>query len=96
MKTVLKIPHKPAPADPEWLLKAHSGRKMDPIEIEQYLVYKFDLDHKKLLQDRQMEGIPGFGSIGSVIRNYHYLKKDCMHSFRSCGSRYNRAAYFTP
>ena len=49
MKTYLKIPYQRAPEDPSWLQKAHSGRKMDPIELEEYLLYKFDLDHKKLL-----------------------------------------------
>ena len=49
MKTYLKIPYQRAPEDPSWLQKAHSGRKMDPIELEEYLLYKFDLEHKKLL-----------------------------------------------
>jgi hypothetical protein len=40
---------------------------MDPIELEEYLLYKFDLDHKKLLQDKQYDGIPGYGSIAKAI-----------------------------
>lgn len=43
-----------------------------------------------------MEGVPGFGSISTVIRKYHYLKKDCLHSFMNCGSRYNRAVFAGP
>jgi len=42
MKTIWKIPYKRAPVDPEWLMKFHSGRKMDPIEIEEYYRHKYE------------------------------------------------------
>ena len=45
MKTKLKIPFEPAPLDPSWLLKAHSGRRMDAIEVEQYMAYAYELEH---------------------------------------------------
>ena len=35
-KTYLRIPFKRAPEDPEWMLKVKSGRKLNPIEVEQY------------------------------------------------------------
>jgi hypothetical protein len=34
MKTYLKIPYELAPNDPDWLLKAHSRKKLDPLEAE--------------------------------------------------------------
>lgn len=34
MKTYLRIPYERAPEDPSWLMKAHAGRKLDPIEAE--------------------------------------------------------------
>lgn len=42
MKTIWKIPFKRAIPDPEWLMKAHSGRKMDPIEIEEFYRHKYE------------------------------------------------------
>jgi hypothetical protein len=36
MKTVLLIPFEPAPADPTWLVKAQAGKKLDPLEVEQF------------------------------------------------------------
>jgi len=42
MKTIWKIPFKRAIPDPEWLMKAHSGRKMDPLEVEEFYRHKYE------------------------------------------------------
>lgn len=46
MKTFLNIPFKAAPQDPSWFLKAKSGRKMNPIEAEEYLQWKHENEYK--------------------------------------------------
>jgi hypothetical protein len=61
MKTVLRIPFEPAPVDPSWLLKGHSGRKMDALEVEHFMAYQFERDHQNLISDFQMSGIPSKG-----------------------------------
>jgi hypothetical protein len=45
MKTYLKIPYERAPEDPVWLTKAHAGRKLDPIEVEEFMLHKHTLEH---------------------------------------------------
>ena len=50
MKTIWLIPYKRAPADPEFLMKSKSGRKMDPIEIEEYYHYLFERNHDKFIK----------------------------------------------
>ena len=61
MKTILRIPFKPAKEDPSWLLKAHSGRKMDAIEVEEYMLYMHEKEHNQLVNDFIMIGVPGQG-----------------------------------
>lgn len=36
MMTFLRIPFERAPEDPSWLTKKKAGRKLDPIEAEEY------------------------------------------------------------
>jgi len=36
MKTIVLIPFEPAPEDPIWLRKKHAGKKLDPLEAEEY------------------------------------------------------------
>ena len=45
MKTYLLIPFEPAPEDPSWMYKARSGRKMNPLEAEEYMKSKHDSEH---------------------------------------------------
>ena len=52
MKTNLLIPFEPAPEDPVWLVKAQAGKRLDPIEAEEYFLYKFELEFKKLRSDK--------------------------------------------
>ena len=96
MKTYLRIPYQRAPEDPSWLSKAHAGRKLDPIELEEYLHFKYEKEHRKLLDDQQFDGIPGYGSIARAITQYHYFKKDCLLSSLDCGIRYNKKAFEGP
>ena len=68
MKTILLIPTHPAPEDPEWIQKGHSGRKMDSIEAEQWFKYKYDQDWKKWKTDTEtVTGVPGNGQISETI-----------------------------
>lgn len=46
MKTIVLIPTEPAPEDPQWLLKKHANKKLDPIEIEEYYKYLQENDLK--------------------------------------------------
>lgn len=41
MKTFLKIPFERAPEDPSWLVKKKAGRKLNPLEAEEYYKFKF-------------------------------------------------------
>ena len=61
MKTFLRIPFAPAPEDPAWMYKAKSGRKMNPWEVEEYLKWKHEIEHKKLMAETNYEGIPANG-----------------------------------
>ncbi len=49
MKTYVKIPFEPAPRDPSWLLKKYSGKKMNPLESEEYFKHIFEEDHRLIL-----------------------------------------------
>ena len=51
MKTVMRIPWKRAPEDPSWLTKAHAGRKMDAIEVEEWYRHLHNRNHEALLKD---------------------------------------------
>lgn len=67
MKTVLLIPHTPAPADPDWLLKGHAGKKLDPLEAEWFYFWKHCQDFKKLKNDKFREGVPERSQILNAI-----------------------------
>jgi len=44
--------------DPAWMKKKKAGKKLDPIEIEEFYNHKFIEEHKKLISDTNFEGIP--------------------------------------
>ena len=46
MKTILLIPVVPAKEDPSWMIKKHAGKKLDPIEAEEYYNYLYEEDLK--------------------------------------------------
>lgn len=96
MKTYLKIPFERAPEDPVWLSKAHAGRKLDPIEVEEFMEHKYQTDYQKLVNDKNFDGVPGYGSVSKAITQYHYFKAKCLLSSLDCGSRYNKKAFAGP
>jgi hypothetical protein len=78
MFTEVLIPMEPAPADPTWMIKRHSGKKLDPLELEEYYEYIFQKDHQALITDRNWRGMPSFNTLGDIIQKYHYIKKHCL------------------
>lgn len=68
MKTFMRIPYQRAPEDPSWLLKKKAGRKLDPIEVEEYYRYQFDQSHKAMLREKSYRGIPDQSTITKTIR----------------------------
>ena len=55
MKTYIKIPYKPAPSDPDWIIKKFRGQSLIGEEIEDYMKWK----HEKKLQNfkRNIKGV---------------------------------------
>jgi hypothetical protein len=51
MRTLVKIPQEKAPEDPEWLLKKHERKRLNPLEAEEYYKYLYERDHQRLLVD---------------------------------------------
>lgn len=96
MRTVMRIPWKRAPDDPSWLTKAHAGKKLDAIEVEQWYRHKYNREHEALLKDKLFDGVPGSGKINKVITQYHVYKKNCLLSFLDCGLQYNKKAFEGP
>jgi len=43
------------------MLKARSGRKMNPFEAEEYFKWKHENDYKGLVSDRSCHGVPSNG-----------------------------------
>lgn len=75
------------------MLNSKAGRKLDPVEVEEYYRWKFERSHKQLLNDASYEGVPSFAALTQTIREYHYFKKDCLTSFLYCGIAYNKQAF---
>ena len=42
----MKIPFSKAPEDPSWMTKKKAGRKLNPIEANQWLKTKFEDEHQ--------------------------------------------------
>ena len=42
MKTVLRIATQRAPEDPTWMVKKKAGKKLNPLEADEYFAYKFE------------------------------------------------------
>jgi len=38
----MKIPFEKPPEDPSWMIKKRSGKKLNPLEAEEYFKYKFE------------------------------------------------------
>ena len=83
-KTVLKIPFERAPEAPAWMYKARTGKRMDPIEVEEFYHYKYNKDFEDLRLRPNYDGIPSHAQIINAIRKYHVFKKKCLMSFYDC------------
>ena len=84
MFTVMKIPTQRAPEDPSWVVKKKSGRRLDPVEYEEYFKNKYDEEFTKLINEKSFEGVPSHAQLISSIRTYHVFKKKCLVSFFDC------------
>ena len=83
--------------DPVWMQKKKAGKKLDPIEIEEYYNFKFNQEHKKLISETNYEGVPSQAQVINAIRKYHTFKKGCLMSFYDCqGNRHNKYAFAGP
>ena len=70
--------------------KKRAGKKLDPIEIEEYYRHLYQVEHDNFTRDQSYAGVPGHDGIISSIRKYHVFKKSCMASFFDCqGNRHN-------
>ena len=97
MKTFLRIPHKPAPEAPSWMYKKKAGRKLDPIEAEEYYKWKSDREVEELQKRPNFDGVPTYAALINSIRKYHVFKKSCLMSFYDCqGNRHNKYAFAGP
>lgn len=71
MFTEVLIPIQPAPKDPKWMIKKHAGKKLDPLEIEEYLKFKHDNENKYLVSGaHSFAGIPSSATIGKIVIAY--------------------------
>jgi len=77
------------------MAKVKTGKKLDAIEAEEYYLHKHERSYQKLVRNRQMEGVPTYGTMLSVIEQYHSFKKGCLYSFYNC-IKYNRRALTGP
>ena len=48
MRTEVKIPFEPAPADPEWMIRKYAGLKLNAEELEQFYSWHHDQQYKRL------------------------------------------------
>lgn len=79
------------------MYKAKSGKKMDPIEVEEYYHYKYNKEFDDLRLRPNYDGIPSHAQIINAIRKYHVFKKSCLMSFYDCqGNRHNKYAFAGP
>ena len=69
--------------DPDWLVKKKAGKKLDPIEVEQFFKHKFEEEHAILIKE-SFESIPNDGQLNTIINDYHLFKKTCLMSFYNC------------
>jgi hypothetical protein len=58
MKTFMRIATERAPEDPTWMVKKKAGKKLNPIEADEYFAYKFEQDHNRLITEKNFEGVP--------------------------------------
>eukprot|EP00347_Sterkiella_histriomuscorum_P004491 403360262 len=95
MRTLVLIPYEPAPQDPDWLVKKHANKKLDPLETEQYYKFIQDQELKQFWTGKQWGDIPSYTTLQNIMQKYHNLKLFCMTSFQAC-SGYNPAVFLGP
>lgn len=54
----MRIPFSRAPEDPTWMSKKKAGRKLDPVEAEEYFLDKYLKEYNGMVSDKAFEGIP--------------------------------------
>ncbi len=42
MRTFVRIPYERAPEDPSWMTKKKAGKKLDPMEAEEYFNVRYE------------------------------------------------------
>lgn len=78
-------------------MKKRLGKKLDPIEVEEYYYHKFEEEHTNLMRDNQYPGVPSRGQLHTIINKYHLFKKGCLVTFYDCqGNRHNKLAWTGP
>jgi hypothetical protein len=84
MKTYLRIPFERAIEDPSWMSKKKAGRKLSPIEAEEFFQAKYEKEFLALEKETSYQGIPSHAQLIQIIRSYHVFKKSCLMSFYDC------------
>jgi hypothetical protein len=79
------------------MVKKKAGKKLDPIEVEEYHHFRFNQEHQRLIKETNFEGVPSEAQVINAIRKYHTFKKGCLMSFYDCqGNRHNKYAFAGP
>lgn len=58
MMTIMKIPFERAPEAPSWMSKKKAGRRLDPVEAEEFYSHKYQGEYDGMVSDKAFEGIP--------------------------------------
>jgi hypothetical protein len=58
MKTYMRIANERAPEAPSWMSKKKAGRKLNPMEAEEYFKDKFEKEYEQLKKETNFQGVP--------------------------------------
>ena len=74
MKTFVLIPTEMPPADPEWIVKAFAGKKLNSEEAYQYALFKYK---QKVIALKTMLWAPSRGAFEKIRIDTDHLKNKC-------------------
>ena len=97
-RTIVLIPSERAPKDPEWLLKAYAKEKLNALEMEEYLRFTYEQEHrmrlvrdcpstKRTRTDMKREGVwagvPTLVSVKEAANKYNNVRRNYTKCMRS-------------
>lgn len=87
---------KESESDPVWMKKKRKGKRLNPVEMEEYFYWRHERNHfVKYVDPRPGAHInmPSYQKLADVMNKYHLWKKKCLTSVSMCsGNMYNPEA----